>query len=84
MTDPISPFKVTLEGAVLQCDAVHKIVHLSPNSSLGAEVQRHIALQTVLVVKDEALQRDGFDYADRRPPAPTLSPWLICLTGSAM
>jgi hypothetical protein len=40
--------------------------------------------ETVLVVKDEALQRSGFDYADRLAPAPTLSPWLICFTGSAM
>jgi hypothetical protein len=44
-------------------------------------MQRHIALQTVLVIEDEALQRSGFNYADRLTPEPTLSPWLICLTG---
>jgi hypothetical protein len=37
--------------------------------------------ETVLV-KDEALQRSGFDYADRLAPEPTIS--LICFTGSAM
>ena len=39
--------------------------------------------ETVLV-KDEALQRSCFDYADRLAPEPTLSPWLIWFTGSAM
>jgi hypothetical protein len=56
----------------------------SPNSSDGAGMQRHIDCETALAVKDEALQLSGFDYADRLPPEPTLSPWLICLTGSAM
>jgi hypothetical protein len=45
-------------------------------------MQRHIALQIVLVVKDEALQQSGFDYGYRLAPEPTLS--LICFTGSAM
>jgi hypothetical protein len=47
-------------------------------------MQRHLSLETVLVVKDVTLRRSGFDYADRLVPEPTLSPWLICLTGSAM
>jgi hypothetical protein len=47
-------------------------------------MQRHIDCESVLA-KDEALQQNcGFDYADLLALEPGLSPWLICLTGSAM
>jgi hypothetical protein len=46
--------------------------------------QRRIACEGVLA-KDEALQQTfRFDYAYLLAPEPTISPWLICFTGSPM